>query len=181
MKKGLDARRLDVRRFAEEAESLEGSDAMTQYPRLMVETDGRGSEVPVTWSARGEMQNAGHHRPQVWLHLEAHALLPLVCQRCLGDVDMGIDVKRSFRFVPDEQTAAAEDDESDEDVLAESRSFDLLELIEDELLMGLPVAPRHTICPVQPTFSAGEAEFKAAEEKRPNPFAVLQAMKPGKR
>lgn len=57
-------------------------------------------------------------------------------------------VDRSFRFVPDEETAELEDDDSDEDVLALSSEFNLLELIEDELLMEVPVVPRHEVCPV---------------------------------
>jgi uncharacterized protein len=177
MNKSFDARRLDVRRFAEEGAGLGRDDALRDYPRLIAETEGRGAELPVHWSARGELRNPGHVQPQVWVHLEAQATLPLVCQRCLAPVDVKLAVTRAFRFVQDEATAAAQDDEAEEDVLAESRAFDLLELIEDELLMGLPVAPRHVICPVLPSFSAGEEEFNAALEKKVNPFAVLQGLK----
>jgi uncharacterized protein len=60
------------------------------------------------------------------------------CQRCLTPVDVPLDVERSFRFVADEATAEALDDECDEDLLALSREFDLRELIEDELLMACP-------------------------------------------
>jgi uncharacterized metal-binding protein YceD (DUF177 family) len=69
------------------------------------------------------------------------------CQRCLTPVDVPLAVERSFRFVADEATAEALDDESEEDLLALSREFDLRELIEDELLMALPVVPRHDECP----------------------------------
>ena len=48
---------------------------------------------------------------------------------------------------------------------------------KDELLMELPVAPRHVICPVLPAFSAGEAEFNAALGEKKNPFAALEALK----
>ena len=58
-------------------------------------------------------------------------------------VDVPLDVERSFRFVADEATAEALDEECDEDLLALGREFDLRELIEDELLMALPVVPRH--------------------------------------
>jgi uncharacterized protein len=176
--KKLDPRRLDVRRFAEEGLALEGESPLSGYPRLAAEAAGRGADTPVRWSARGEMLNPGHLQPQVWLHLQAEATLKLVCQRCLSEVDIRIPVDRDFRFVSDEAVAEAEDDEAEEDVLAESRTFDLLELVEDELLMGMPVAPRHVICPVLPSFSAGEEEFDAAPGKRENPFAVLQGLKP---
>jgi len=50
-------------------------------------------------------------------------------------------VDRDFRFVPDEATAMAEDDEAEEDLLVLSGEFDLLALVEDELLMDLPLVP----------------------------------------
>ncbi len=84
---------------------------------------------------------------EIWLHLRADAVLPLTCQRCLGPVEVALAVDRSFRFVADEELAAAEDELAEEDVLALSRSFDLVELVEDELLMEMPLAPRHEVCP----------------------------------
>ncbi|MGE4242795.1 YceD family protein [Ramlibacter sp.] len=180
MKSGHDPRRLDVRRFAEERSVVGGETPLRDFPRLAAEAEGRGAETAVRWSAQGAMLNAGHVQPQVWIHVEADATLSLICQRCLAGVDVHVPVQRAFRFVTDEARAAAEDDESEEDVLAESRSFDLMELVEDELLMGVPVAPRHTACPVLPPFSAGEDEFEAAQEKRANPFAVLQSLIPAK-
>jgi uncharacterized protein len=180
MKKAFDPRRLDVRRFAEEGGELHGDAPLSSQGRLLEETGGRGPEQPVRWQARGELRNPGHLRPQLWLHLRAETVLPLVCQRCLGPVEVPVAVDRSFRFVPDEATAAAEDDESQEDVLAESRSFDLLELIEDELLMDMPVAPRHATCPAPLPSAAGHEEFEAAQARRENPFAVLGRLKGGK-
>jgi uncharacterized protein len=50
-------------------------------------------------------------------------------------VDVEVTVDRSFRFVADERMAEAEDDASEEDLLALSRSFDLLGLLEPESLL----------------------------------------------
>lgn len=173
MKKEFDPRRLDVKRLAEEGGQLAAQAPLRAWGRLLAEAEGRGAESQVRWSARGELRHPGHLRPQVWLHLEADTRLQLICQRCLHAVDVDVAVRRSFRFVPDEATAAAEDDASEEDVLAESRSFDLLELVEDELLMDMPVAPRHQRCPEVLPPVAGEQEFEAAQERRDNPFAIL--------
>jgi uncharacterized protein len=134
----------------------------------------------VHWHARGELLNPNHVHPQLWVHLQADATLPLVCQRCLLPVEIPLVVDRSFRFVSDEATAAAEDDQSEEDLLALSRSFDLLELVEDELLMELPVAPRHDVCPEPVKMSAEDPDFEAAGAERENPFAVLGRLKSGK-
>ncbi|MEJ5991014.1 YceD family protein [Ramlibacter sp. PS3R-8] len=180
MAKDYDPHRLDVRRFAEEGAELTGEDGLRRYHRLSAETQGGAPDRPVTWQARGELLNPRHVHPQVWLHLDVAANLPLVCQRCLAPVEMPLAVRRSFRFVPDEATAAAEDDAAEEDLLALSHSFDLLELVEDELLMEVPVAPMHEVCPQPVKMSAVDDDFDTAGGQRENPFAVLGRIKAGK-
>ena len=180
MAKDFDPQRLDVRRFAEEGAELHRDDDLARYVRLSAEAQGGAPQRTVTWQARGELLNPRHVQPEIWVHLDAAATMPLVCQRCLGPVDVPLDVHRSFRFVSDEATAAAEDDGSEEDLLALSRSFDLLELVEDELLMELPVAPRHEVCPEPVKMSVADPEFEAASAERENPFAVLGRLKAGK-
>ena len=180
MAKDFDPHRLDVRRFAEEDGDLQGTEELRRFTRLAGETTGSDSALPVHWHARGELRNPQHHAPEVWVHLEADAVLPLVCQRCLQPVDIPVAIARPFRFVADEATAAAEDDVAEEDLLALSRSFDLLELVEDELLMDLPVVPRHEACPEPVKMSAADPDFEAAGAEKENPFAVLGRLKTGK-
>ena len=180
MSREFAARRLDVKGFAEDGGSVSGEEPVREHERLMAETQGRGSASLVTWSATGELRNPRHVQPEVWLHLKADAVLPLTCQRCLSPVDVVVAVERSFRFVPDEEMAAAQDDESEEDVLALSRSFDLVELVEDELLMEMPLAPRHEVCPEPVKLAAADDEFEAAAGSRDNPFAMLGKLKSGK-
>ena len=179
MSKQFTARRLDVKAFAEEAAALDGGEPLRAYPRLLAETQARAPDSPVSWSANGEIRNPRHVHPQVWLHLKAHAVLPLTCQRCLAPVEVPVAINRSFRFVADEAAAAAEDDESEEDVLVINRSFDLIELVEDELLMDLPLAPRHESCqPVSVTMA--DEKFENSSGQKTNPFAVLGQLKTSK-
>ena len=63
------------------------------------------------------------------------------------------------------------------DSLVLSRDFDLLELLEDELIMALPPIPKHDACPQTPKFEAADADFAGEAEPKPNPFAVLQKLK----
>jgi uncharacterized protein len=179
MSKEFVARRLDVKEFAEQGATLDGEDQVREHQRLLAETQGLGGAAPVTWSATGELRNPRHVQPEIWLHLRAHTVLALTCQRCLAPVDVPLAVQRSFRFVADEDTAAAQDDDSEEDVLAISRDFDLVELAEDELLMEMPLTPRHVICPVPLTLVASDEGFEAADA-RENPFAMLGKLKTGK-
>ena len=92
-------------------------------------------------------------------------------------MDVPLEVDREFRFVADEATAEALDDESEEDLLAMSREFDLHELIEDELLMALPVVPKHTECPTAVPLASSDDDFEEASAEKPNPFAALAGLR----
>jgi uncharacterized protein len=180
MTRQFSARRLDVKTFAEQAATLQGEEPVRDFDRLLAETQGRGGDSRVVWSATGEMKNPLHVHPEIWLHLKADTLLPLTCQRCLGPVDVSVGVDRSFRFATDENTAASQDDESEEDVLALSRSFDLVQLVEDEILMEMPLAPFHETCPEAVKLSALDDDFEGSSARHENPFAVLGQLKSGK-
>lgn len=180
MSKEFSARHLDVKSFAEHGAALSGKEPLQTLARLRAETRERDDAPPVVWTASGELRNPGHVHPEIWLHLKAQAVLGLTCQRCLGPVDVPVVAERSFRFVADEDMAAVEDEQSEEDVLALSRSFDLVELVEDELLMELPLSPRHESCPVPVKSTAGEEDFAAATAQRENPFSMLGKFKAGK-
>ena len=174
--RSFNPRHLDVKSFAEEAAELAGEEPVREHERLLAETQGRGAGSPVRWTAAGELRNPLHVQPETWLHLQAEVVFSLTCQRCLQPVDVPVSVDRSFRFVGDEETAAAQDDESEEDVLALSRDFDLLRLVEDELLMEMPLAPRHETCPPVSVQVADE-DFEGSSARRENPFAVLGQLK----
>jgi uncharacterized protein len=131
----------------------------------------------VQWSAQGDLRNPQHVNPEIWLHLQASTALPMTCQRCLEPVDVPLSVDRPFRFVADEETAAAQDDASEEDLLALSRAFDLLGLVEDELLMEVPVVPRHDTCPAAVRLSAVDPDFE--EQSPEHPFARLRSLRTG--
>ncbi len=59
-----------------------------------------------------------------------------------------------------------------------SRDFDALSLVEDELILSLPLVPRHEVCPEHLPSQVEDEAFEAASE-RPNPFAALAALKKG--
>lgn len=174
------ATRLDVKAFAKAAGRLSGQDLLSAYERLLEETGGQGAGRPVRWEARGEWREAAGGQGQVWLHLTAGVSLPLVCQRCMGPVDIPVSVERSFRFVATEAAAEAEDEASEEDLLVMSRDFSLQALIEDELLMELPVVPRHEVCPTEVKLAVQDPDFEVAATEKTNPFAVLAGLRGAK-
>jgi uncharacterized protein len=142
----------------------------------MKEAQGLGAENPVNWSVRAWTLVDPSGLSQAWLNVDARLTLPLVCQRCLGAVNEPIHIQRSYRFVESEAQAELEDEESGDDMLAISADFDLAALIEDEVLMDMPVVPRHGVCPVTVKLAAVDADFEAVSVK-PNPFAALAVLK----
>ncbi|MCM5680848.1 YceD family protein [Schlegelella sp. S2-27] len=178
----FDPLRLDVQEFARAAASLQGQWVLTSMPRLAASQheDAAVQGREVVWSATGERVERTGAEAQTWLHLEARTAVALECQRCLRPIEERIEAERSFRFVTGETQAEALDADSEEDVLAMTRTLDLRELIEDELILALPLVPRHDRCPVSlPAASAPEAPAAGAE-KQSNPFAVLAQLKKGR-
>ncbi len=173
-------RHLDVKAFAHAASQISGHDLLSNYERLMHEVQGPGAEIGLDWSARGEFRSDPAGVGQVWLHVTVNTGLPLICQRCLAPVEIAVVVKPSFRFVENEEVAALQDDESEEDVLALSRDFNLADLIEDEVLMALPLIPRHETCPLEVKLAVADPDFDAATAEKRNPFAVLAKLQGGK-
>jgi len=55
--------------------------------------------------------------------------------------------------------------------------FDLLAVLEDELLMALPLVPMHETCPQASPLVAGESDKEVGLIEKPNPFAVLAQLK----
>lgn len=194
-------RKLNIGAFIESESPLEGPSPLSDLPRLadsLAPEVARNSIPPVSWTAQGRLVPQRVGGPQLWLDLTAHADLPWTCQRCLHPVVLPVALERQIRFVVDEKAAAELDAESDDDVLPLSRSFDLLSLIEDELIMASPLVPRHETCPEQPLMSVSDpgvdgdeapevgvsdASTEAGGEpprgQRPNPFAVLAKLKKG--
>ena len=177
MSKDFSPDHLDVKAFAQAGATLTGSDPLSRYTRLAQEAEGPVDGLQVNWSAEGELRAESGGANHIWLHLQVEAAVPLTCQRCLQLDPMQLQLERSFRFVADEATAEALDDETEEDLLALSRDFDLRGLIEDELLMDMPLVPRHEVCPQELPMQSSDADFEQASEEKPNPFAVLQGLR----
>jgi uncharacterized protein len=177
MKHEYSARSLHVAALAQQEGQFSGQEALAAFPRLAEEHLDATIPVSVAYQVRGWLQTdaAGHDEP--WLHLAAQTRIVQVCQRCLGPVEVEIGFERDFRFVATEALAEVEDEESEEDVLVLSKQFDLLELIEDELLMATPPAPKHSVCPKPLKLQAADPDFQDDPEEKPHPFAVLQSLK----
>ena len=98
--------------------------------------------------------------------------LVLRCQRCLGPVRFRLDAVRNFVLVPDGQALSDPADEAeDTEQLRADPKLDVIALVEDEVILGLPMVAGHeegTCAPPAPRAQAG---------KQDSPFNALAALK----
>ena len=181
MDKKNDLKHFNVKAFARDGKRVQGLQSLTFFDRLSdLAWSAEGQNQPdtqVSWTLTGELVPVTGGEPEIWLHLSAEVSLPMQCQRCMGPVLMEVFSDQSFRFVADEATAEAQDDESEEDLLVLSPELDVWELIEDELIMSVPIVPKHEVCPSSVTLSVADEAFEEALAAKPNPFAALAQLK----
>ncbi len=177
---------LDVAAFCRDAASITGQWSTSELPRLAESVrlgDDGFAQGPIDWAATG-LQLAGRGATRLCaIDLAVRAGVVMDCQRCLQPMAVPVHVQRRIRFVEGEDEAARLDEELEDDVLAMTPRLDLRSLIEDELLMALPLVPRHEACPDLPAAlrasvpgaQAGEPPPSASD--REHPFAALAALR----
>ncbi len=72
----------------------------------------------------------------------------MTCSRCLGPIRIGpLAIRRRFRLAASERQADLEDRESESvEVIATGPRLSLADLVEDESILSLPMAPAHPDC-----------------------------------
>ena len=175
-----DPHRLDVAAFAAGGGELAGTWPADRLTRLVAATlaplDG-SARPDIVWRASGERRVLAGAGSQPSLAVGAQTEVTLECQRCLQPMRVALRAERRIFFVEGEQAAEALDAQNEDDVLALTPALDLAPLIEDELLLALPLVPRHEQCP-EP-LPRGFVEDDAAVDPAEHPFAALAALKRG--
>lgn len=177
MTRQLQATSMNMQAFAEAGVPLIQATPLQDLERLAYESIGLEPDSMVNWRAVAELRSGSSGKTDIWVHLTADSSIPLTCQRCLSAVHTLLQVDQWYRFVATEDIAMAEDDASEEDLLVLTPQFDLLAVLEDELLMALPLVPMHDECPVAPVLSAGAIDVPSDAPDKPNPFAALAQLK----
>ncbi|MBK1694403.1 hypothetical protein CKO09_06575 [Chromatium weissei] len=172
---------LDPWRAVRNELSLVGRVALTELTRLtavvLAGTDDDTSQVQY------QLHFARSHEGHKIVTGRVQARLRLPCQRCLGVVEMAIDVPLNLGLVTTE--ALAETLSIDlEPVIVIDDQISPLALIEDELLLAIPTIPRHdeggcqAPAPASTNNKNQDANIAFDDvEKAPHPFAVLRGLK----
>jgi uncharacterized protein len=161
---------IDGLEFARRRESLSGSLLSDSLPRLAeVLFDAFGS---LDYAVSGEIAGAAG---KAFLTVHIEGALSLVCQRCLGPLPFALNVRSRMMLIesgapwPEDDQAGGLDDETC-DAIEVSRELNLTGLLEDEVLLALPLAPRHERC---------ELPAAGVSLKKTSPFAQLARLKRG--
>jgi len=165
---------VDARKFAYQGVQIEGDIDLKSLPRLATAVVG-GAE-PVHAALQFALDPARHR--VVTGHITA--ALSVTCQRCLQPMAITVDADLSVAIVATEEKAQQLPKHLEPWLLPDVEEMaDLYEVIEDELLLSMPMVAYHDHqCLDKSLYSTGTVqEEKPAESKKHNPFAVLGALK----
>lgn len=149
---------IDSLRFAHLGGSLSREVEVRKLERLQDSLHSPSGSVRFT--LRGEESPDG----EACLRSTIEAELELTCQRCMAGVEFPLRLERTYIVVArEEDLPDLQDEDDDVDVLVGSSGLDVLALVEDEILLALPLAPRHENCqPARPeTGETGKGAFAA--------------------
>ena len=116
----------------------------------------------------------GRGRPS--LHLRVDGTISLRCQRCLGALTHEVQAEQLLVLASSQEEIDAEPATVDQpDRVVAGKEMLVRDLVEDELILALPYAPRHEDC--EPRHEGIDAPSERAMN---SPFAGLRGMMPRK-
>jgi len=154
---------IDGFEFARAGSKLSGDWPVNDFPRL------RDALYADSGALHYELLGVPEEQGRPALHLTVRGTLQLVCQRCLEAMYYELRAQSSLLLYPSEAemgAAAAEEADGPEKVVG-GREMTVHDLIEDEVLLSIPYAPRHERC-------AGR--LAGATEAGATPFAGLRSL-----
>jgi len=153
---------IDPARLAASGKRVAGDFTLTEMPRLVGLV--QNQEGKVTYNLAFEKDDHGVIR----ISGKVSARLTLVCQRCLNLMEWQLNNPVNIGFAGDREQIEYLPDFV-EPLISELREIPLASLIEEEVILGLPLSPLHNPedCPAQQL-------VEQHSPKRDNPFAILK-------
>lgn len=145
---------IDVFNLAKTAAERTGQLPIAQLTRM--QSDLIDTQGALTYRVSGE--------PPSLLHIEVQGALNMTCQRCLEPLNQPIDVNNTLHLVASEAELDSEEDELNAIIagidapekIVGATDFDILALLEDEIILSLPISVVHDVCPTQLPTSSGQ-------------------------
>jgi uncharacterized protein len=162
---------LDPRRAADQGRILEGSIALATLKRLggyLVDSEGT-VDVSLTFGV-------DEQRIRFVKGLAA-TTVKMTCQRCLEPVTLELKAEMNLGIVVDDEAAKQLPRYYDPNIINEPKQ-DLYQLIEQELVLTLPLIAQHQNCVVKTSY--GDDVTESVDSEKVNPFNVLAQLKANK-
>lgn len=132
----------DPIRFACDGGELSGEVGAETLPRLADQLRTEGGSSMVRYRITGCLRDG---KPFLIVHVSA--LLKLTCQRCLSVLACPVETEGRLLLVKVGNPLPDSDlEEDDFDPIHAERDFDVVDAVEEELLLALPLAPTHPDC-----------------------------------
>jgi uncharacterized protein len=161
---------IDSLDFARNGRGISGEVQIAELPRLLDILE--NPQGILSYTVQGGVDKQGTH----FLDVSVAGQCRLRCQRCLNGLDypLRLDTRLLLRDQAsldalDDNVAGGEEEEFDS-ILADTH-LNVLDLLEEEILLSLPIAPKHELGACQVTDSGN------AHREEKNPFAVLAKLK----
>ncbi|MCE2030223.1 YceD family protein [Sessilibacter corallicola] len=159
---------IDARKFAQQQGKIQGQLDLSSLPRILEVAQEKAGVVEVDLDFK--IDDHGHSVVTGTIDTN----FSVVCQRCLGPLPVSVSSDVNVAVTRDQADAKLLPRSLDPWIV-EGESGDLHELIEEEILLELPMAPFHDYeCVPDAMFSSGEEK---QETKTTNPFSVLEQLK----
>ncbi|MEO6075998.1 MAG: YceD family protein [Dokdonella sp.] len=158
---------VDVARMVQSRRSFTGSLPLMRFTRLAGSL--AGSEGEVTYQLDFDRDSFGTSM----LHLKATTQLPLLCQRTLEVFLEPVVLDQQLGLISDESEEAALLPEYEALLVGADGHLDLVDVIEDELILALPLVPTRPGAPLEHIEMADD-EMQPLQD---NPFAALASLK----
>ena len=144
---------------------FEGTLPLSAFTRL------RDSLVDADGECRYALEFGRDALDQAFVEVRADAELPLLCQRTLERYLHRVRLVQRLGLITSEAQESALPEEMEPLLVPESGELQPVELVEDELILALPVVP------MNPDSTLPDAYRVEEEEDKQNPFGVLSALK----
>jgi len=156
--------------------------ALDDLPRVALEAAARSADDGFEWAVKTSFDGVVGAEPRLKMNLSLKGQMHLICQRCMQPCLVEIKESRQFVFFANEALADAFPMEDDTlEPLVASAQFDLLGTIEDEILLSLPLIPKHPLGVCEAAALGPKADELAGQDetdkKADNPFNILKNMK----
>ncbi|MGI4861806.1 MAG: DUF177 domain-containing protein [Janthinobacterium lividum] len=159
-------RAFDLTAFIRARREMRGAVRLGELARMVDElpadapADAR--DASITWFVHGEtrrevrreaagngaLTTTSHTVSQPYLTLTARGESWVECQRCMKALAFPIEIDTVYRVMDsDAEADALALDDSEIEVIVGSASFDLIDLIDEEVVLSLPMVPKHDVCP----------------------------------